>query len=300
MGKDNGEEEYAMSNLNGERRSQVLQAIYKCTNGNLETVIGKADITQIVGFQGEELINALQFLENEEFIESLSPLLGDLAGITITNRGIKKAEAMYLDLENLSGDERKEYLVLKCLSDRSNPAERRGIESKEVASHTGLSEKEVESILNNLLYSAKLIDHPTLNSGFTIKDSGIQKLREFARQLKQPNSQVSVNIGNNYAPVIAAHNASNNNLENKINNSFNNSDILQEIVELRQQINTLSQENQDVAAEALDTLESEITTPTKPAKLKVALFSLWGIAQGVATFANAVTAIAERFGVKFN
>jgi len=27
------------------------------------------------------------------------------------------------------------------------------------------------------------------------------------------------------------------------------------------------------------------------------LFTLWGVAQGVATFANAVTAIADRFGI---
>jgi len=78
------------------------------------------------------------------------------------------------------------------------------------------------------------------------------------------------------------------------------SEILKAIAELRQHINSLPNEFQDVAADALDTLESEITTPTKTAKLKVALFSLWGVAHGVATFANAVTAIADRFGVKFN
>jgi len=79
----------------------------------------------------------------------------------------------------------------------------------------------------------------------------------------------------------------------------NNQEILQAIAELRQQINTLAEENQDVATDALDTLESEVKSPTKPTKVKTALFSLWGIAQGIASFANAVTAIADRFGVKF-
>jgi hypothetical protein len=77
------------------------------------------------------------------------------------------------------------------------------------------------------------------------------------------------------------------------------SEILQAIAELRLQINTLAEENQDVATDALDTLESEVKSPTKPTKVKTALFSLWGIAQGIASFANAVTAIADRFGVKF-
>jgi hypothetical protein len=82
-----------------------------------------------------------------------------------------------------------------------------------------------------------------------------------------------------------------------IQQSVETSEILQVIADLRQLINKLAEENQDIAADALDTLESEVTTPTKPTKLKSILFTLWGVAQGVATFANAVTAIADRFGI---
>lgn len=82
--------------------------------------------------------------------------------------------------------------------------------------------------------------------------------------------------------------------------TYSTNETLEAIAELRQQINTLAEENQDVATDALDTLESEVKSPTKPTKVKTALFSLWGIAQGIASFANAVTAIADRFGVKFH
>lgn len=45
------------------------------------------------------------------------------------------------------------------------------------------------------------------------------------------------------------------------------------------------------------TLLAEIITPTKPGKLKSALFALWSVGKDVAIFGNAVSAIAERLGI---
>jgi hypothetical protein len=48
---------------------------------------------------------------------------------------------------------------------------------------------------------------------------------------------------------------------------------------------------------SLETLEAEVVTPTKPGKLKSALFALWSVGKDVASFANALSAIAERLGI---
>jgi hypothetical protein len=93
------------------------------------------------------------------------------------------------------------------------------------------------------------------------------------------------------------------NINGNLTNTFTqhtNSDI-NEIIKLtellHQQLKSLPSDNQDVAVDSLETLKSEIITPTKPGKLKSALFALWSIGKDVATFANAVSAIAERLGI---
>ena len=117
----------------------------------------------------------------------------------------------------------------------------------------------------------------------------------FMNSSHQPNQ-----VNNFNAPVGAFQNGDYNTSNVNQTIGSNNQEILQGIAELRQQINTLAEENQDVATDALDTLESAVNSPTKQTKVKSALFSLWGVAQGIASFANAVTAIADRFGVKFH
>ncbi len=74
-------------------------------------------------------------------------------------------------------------------------------------------------------------------------------------------------------------------------------EILQLIKSLSQQIEAISLENQDVAVDSLETLEAEVITPTKPAKLKSALLALWSVSKDVASFANVVLAIADKFGI---
>jgi|694.fasta_scaffold42053_7 hypothetical protein len=112
-------------------------------------------------------------------------------------------------------------------------------------------------------------------------------------------NQTNINAGRDANGIVVDSqiNAPVTNSISNIQQSVETSEILQVIADLRQLINKLAEENQDIAADALDTLESEVTTPTKPTKLKSILFTLWGVAQGVATFANAVTAIADRFGI---
>jgi len=76
--------------------------------------------------------------------------------------------------------------------------------------------------------------------------------------------------------------------------------LLQAIAELKQQIDSLPQDRQSIASEAVTNIEAAVSNPTFFEKAKSSLWTLWGLGQGVASFINAVTAIAQRFGINFN
>ena len=75
------------------------------------------------------------------------------------------------------------------------------------------------------------------------------------------------------------------------------SDILQMLHDLRQEISKLSSENQTVASDALEDIEQEVRTPEKASRIRGGLLSLWSVTKDIAAFANAVTALAQRFGL---
>lgn len=78
---------------------------------------------------------------------------------------------------------------------------------------------------------------------------------------------------------------------------FNTTEVFQIIESLKQAVDTLPLNSQDVAAESLTIIEEEINTPKNPSRIKTALFALWSVAKEIATFANAITALAERFNI---
>ena len=211
-----------------------------------------------------------------------------------------------MNVDNILKNERKEYTVLESVYILSKPEKGIGINSKEISKHTGLLITEVEEILNRLCYIDKLIDSPTLNSGFMSNSVTKSKLLDYIRSKSALRHKYEtnnyINMTNQYfnAPVGAVQNGNYNTTNVSQTIVSNNIEILQMVAELRQQINKLNQENQDIATDALDTLQSEVTNPTKTTKLKSALFTLWATSQGVASFVNAATAIADRFGIHFH
>lgn len=75
-------------------------------------------------------------------------------------------------------------------------------------------------------------------------------------------------------------------------------EILRLIGALRQELPNLDPDNQDVATESLAALEEEIATPTKLSRFKILLFALWSVGKDVITFANTLTALADRLGIQ--
>lgn len=81
------------------------------------------------------------------------------------------------------------------------------------------------------------------------------------------------------------------------NNGSDINEVLKLTEFLRQQIADISPENQDVAVDSLETLDAEVITPTKPAKIKSALFALWSVSKDIASVSNTVLAIADKLGI---
>ncbi|MTJ30864.1 hypothetical protein FJR37_14545 [Aphanizomenon sp. UHCC 0183] len=74
-------------------------------------------------------------------------------------------------------------------------------------------------------------------------------------------------------------------------------DILQIIEDLKKSVNDIPLDNQEIAVGCLATIEEEVIAPKPSSKLKAALFGLWSVTKDIVTFANAVTAIADRLNI---
>lgn len=195
-------------------------------------------------------------------------------------------------------DERKVYAVLKAVYDLSRSSSN-GCLKEAVADRTQLSESEVSEILNRLQLTERLISTPTFNSGYVMTDKGLDRLRSYTREFNQsPQSPSQTFILNNSAPV-GFQQFGNNNIADNINQNFgaNLAETLQIIGSLQQAITTLPHDDQNIATESLVVIEEETKTPTNRERLENALFALWRVGKDVITFANAVTALAQRFNI---
>ena len=152
-----------------------------------------------------------------------------------------------------------------------------------------ISQPSVHSILDAikdtiLRWSLELEQNGILGEGMTFSE---QEKKSAVQLNLEINSLVSANMNQNQsssqvnqsftAPVGAVQNGNYNIANVSQNNGTDNADILNAITELRQQISTstLSPNLQEVADEALDTLQEEIVSPTsKPAKIKAAWMNI--------------------------
>lgn len=74
--------------------------------------------------------------------------------------------------------------------------------------------------------------------------------------------------------------------------------ILKLIEFLRQEVPNLTLDYQEVAIESIAALEEEVAAPTKLLRFKTLLFALWSAGKDVITFANTLTALADRLGIQ--
>jgi repressor of nif and glnA expression len=74
-------------------------------------------------------------------------------------------------------------------------------------------------------------------------------------------------------------------------------DILQIIEDLKKAVNDIPLDKQEIAVGSLAIIEEEVIAPKPSSKLNAALLALWSVTKDIVTFANAVTAIADRFNI---
>jgi len=79
------------------KRFEILKAIYFDTDGDHDKLSDSREISLTTGISGDELVNALQYLENERLIECLSIIyVGADVPIRMLHRGVVEIEAALL------------------------------------------------------------------------------------------------------------------------------------------------------------------------------------------------------------
>jgi len=219
--------------------------------------------------------------------------------------------------ENLSyviEQQEKRLIVLKFIWQTTRHEIINGLNPDELSEGLGLNESDLVTVLKYLLEEELItaITQTTFN-GWGCDDIKISHLgiveMELATTKPDKDTEhffsnvIIMNQTNIHAGRDAIGNISGSEINAPVTNTIQTTDtdyLLQAIAELKQQIDSLPQARQTIATEAILNIEAAVSNPTLFEKAKSSLWTLWGLGQGVASFINAVTAIAQRYGVDFN
>jgi hypothetical protein len=220
------------------------------------------------------------------------------------------------DSENLKyvlEQQEKRLIVLKFIWESTRDSVIDGLGMKEISNVTGLQEDEIPVIVKYLLGEQLVTAMTTSNNkgwyccDIKISHSGKLEMEATITNPNQDTEHFPAVIIMNQTNIHAGGNAIGNIIGSEINapvtNTIQVTDadfVLQAIANLKQQIVSLPQERQSIASEAISNIEEAVSNPTLIEKAKSSLWTLWGVTQGVVGFANAVTAIAQRFGIDFS
>lgn len=114
----------------------------------------------------------------------------------------------------------------------------------------------------------------------------------------------SINQNNNFSGASIGGGVAGRDVNGDVNiiNNYpenpNKDEVLKLLEILREELLKTGTDNQDITTESLDIIKEEITTPTKPSRVKMALFALWSVGKDFITVVNALTAISERFEIQ--
>ena len=186
-------------------------------------------------------------------------------------------------------------------------------DAKDIANATGIYGEDLSTVLH-YLESRGLIELFPYMGGLTysrVTHSGIVEMENAITNPNQDTNYFSSGVIINFIETMnqtnisaqrdAIGNISSSEVNAPVTNtvSYSESDtseILQAIAELRQQINDLPQDLQDIADVTIDDLQEEISNPTKPAKLRALWMNICNIAaksKDSVVFANAVLSLQD-------
>lgn len=186
-------------------------------------------------------------------------------------------------------------------------------DAKDIANATGIYGEDLSTVLH-YLESRGLIELFPYMGGLPysrVTHSGIVEMENAITNPNQDTNYFSSGVIINFIETMnqtnisaqrdAIGNISSSEVNAPVTNtvSYSESDtseILQAIAELRQQINDLPQDLQDIADVTIDDLQEEISNPTKPAKLRALWMNICNIAaksKDSVVFANAVLSLQD-------
>jgi len=137
----------------------------------------------------------------------------------------------------------------------------------------------------------------TLGHSYSITHRGVKEVEQSIKNPEKSTDQFS-------SPVIQIFNApvgnvqtgnNNNSYVSQINNS--SAEIQNFIQDLKGLVSSLPEKHQSDASEVIEDLQEEMENPIKQSRLKSSLITLWALGKDVASFANSVSAVAQRFGI---
>nr|WP_290224270.1 hypothetical protein [Trichocoleus desertorum] len=210
------------------------------------------------------------------------------------------------DLQQVLEKDKKRLLVLKAIYDQTQGDKHTPTIFSEVYEATGVNGEEGQELIRILEYLAAKGLIKIQGSIYGGQSAPIwichEGIREFEQTIRNPNGSTEHFSGsvvqNFHAAVGAVQNGNYNRAEVTQHIGMDAAEVLKLIQKLEQEVPNIPQENQDVAADSIEVLKAEVVaTPTKVARIKGALFALWTSGKDVASFINAVTAIAERFHI---
>jgi DNA-binding PadR family transcriptional regulator len=133
---------------------------------------------------------------------------------------------------------------------------------------------------------------------YSITHKGVIEMENSIRNPEKSTDHFSSPVIQIFNAPVGNIQAGNNNTSyvNQVND-ISSTEVQNAIQDLKSLVGTLLENHQNDASEVIEDLQEEIANPTKQSRLKSSLITLWQYGKEVASFANSVSAVAQRFGI---
>ena len=211
---------------------------------------------------------------------------------------------MESDYQHILEKQKKRFEVLKAIYTDTNGEENKASLASEISDTTGIPTSELAHILRylqqeGLIRPLVLINDCSGRIPILILHQGVVEIESAMSKPHEPTEHFPAQIFNitNHG-LVANQQFGNSNTANVTQNVGSDvAEVLQIIDTLRQSVDNLPSANQPIAIEALEDIKEEVVAPTRASRVRGALLTLWSVGKDVASFANATTSLAQRFGM---
>jgi hypothetical protein len=202
----------------------------------------------------------------------------------------------------LEKKERVRYELLKFIYERTNGRTSATLDLRNFFRTTNLSPQETEEI-NNLqdaitfLSEEGLIECVALGYSYSITHRGVIEFEQSIREPERNTKHFSASVIQIFNAPVGTVQSGNNNRSYVNQNNNSNAEVQELIQELKNLVSNLPESHRNDASEIIEDLQEDIKNPQKQSRLRSSLVTLLRLGKDVASFANSVSAIAQRVGI---